>query len=178
MRVNSTLIASLQGSVTGGQELEVPEILLPVIELPLPLAGISVPTVDLRNVPHSIHVTSAINQGASASVSPVTLAVLDRGVYRFKGMLIASFFGMAATSADSFGAALQLVTPGGSVAVNLAVTPLMDTALTGISPAPVPFDYLYQIVQPGWLLRHTTFHNTGVGQSIGLETTVQISRLL
>lgn len=183
MRVNSTLIASLQGSVTGGQELEVPEALLPVIALPLPLQGMQnvlpVGGVELRNVPGSTHVYTILNQGINQATSfTQVLATLDRGVYQIKGNMLSVFLGFTPSSADPFGCILQLIPPGGAGGVVMGITPMHNPAASASSAIPVPFDFLYQITQPGWQLKFDTFHATGAAQSIGAFITAQINRML
>jgi hypothetical protein len=179
MKVNSTLIASLQGSVTGGQELEVPDALLPVIALPLPLAGVqqAVP-VELRNVPNSIHLFNVINQAINSGITTNQLATLDRGIYRITGQMMAAFLGFTLTAADPFGCVLQLLAPGGASAITIAVTPQHNPAASASPTLIVPFDYTYQLTQPGFVLQWSTFHNTGAAQTIGAAVSVQVNRLM
>lgn len=177
MQFASTLPASIQGTSLGGTDLEVPPVLvLTCDKLPLPLMSTPVNTfVDLRGTQSSAIVIQTINQPASTGILNATLCTFDKGLYRLTGTLYALFLGgLADSSADPTGAVLQLVNP----AQTTAFTIMFTGAKAATSPAVNPFDYTLQFNQTGWLAQISTFHNTGVGQSIGVSCSLYAQRLM
>lgn len=174
---NSTLIASLQGTLTGGQEIDIPAMLLPTIEVGLPLAATpNGSQIDLRNGQNSIWATAAINQGNSSALQVANLAILDRGIYRLSGWLYAVFTGgFADSSADPAGAVLLLVNPPQTQSQLFAFTG------TKASANVVPIQILPSVIQfpqSGWVIQASTNHATGAAQTIGLEVALFIEKLI
>lgn len=128
---------------------------------------------DLRNGIGSYLWAPVINQGASTGPQSANRVILDRGIYRISGSILSTnFVGPAASSASIKCARIALFEPNQNFASDIAHTPLEPSV-----PHQAFFDLTIQLLTKGWLLSVETFVTTGVGQSIGVEAAVYISKL-
>ena len=174
---SSQLIASLQGSLGTGQELTIPELAVATLSVGLPIQSTPSGTfVDLRNVQASAHCYQGLNQGNSSGILQATVAILDRGIYRLSGELLAVFTGaFTDTSADPYGVVLQLINPQGTFAQTICQT--ANKPATGSQRSQFGA-FTYQFNQVGWTVSLSTFHSTGAAQTIGCTASVFVERLL
>lgn len=184
MQTSSVLISALQASLGTGQELTIPEIVVPTLDhLALPIAAFpNVAGQSLIGVQNSVHAFGTINQGNSAGATGFILATLDRGIYRLSGTLYGIFVGAgwANSSADPDGVRVLLTNPQGTQAAAIAFTGTkLDPAGLALRIDPIPFGpFTYQFLQPGWVLSFNTFHATGAAQTIGAQASVYIEKLI
>lgn len=178
MQVNSSIVGQVQaslGQAAGG--LEMPELLLPVLALRIPVDQFSFNVApDLTSKPGSAAVTISNFQPASTAAGSVNVATLDRGLYRLRGFLVTlNISGPAPTSGNPRCAALRMFNPNpvGNGYVTLAETFLRADVAQSIS-----FDYVFHLSRAGSLIQLQNLQNTGVGEAITSECTVSIERLL
>lgn len=176
MKVNSSVITQLPMGITGGGEIDVPEIILGTFNPRMPMLAVaSNASIDLRRVEASTFASQSINQGPSTGAGgSVTLATFDKGLYHIVGGCFSNVFGgLLPSSAAPFSTQLDLLTPNGAAAGVIARVPF-----DGATPFFIPFDVTVFFTQSGWSLRLTPFISTGVGQSIAHSAWSTISRLL
>ena len=172
--VNSTLVTGLASSLSSGPGLTIPDLLLPTINLPFPLAAVATAAgMVLVNVPASAQCSSVINHGASLSGRTNLLAQLDKGLWRINGNLGAmTFGGIAPSSAAPYCAEVSLEVPGAT-----ARGPIARVGHNGVDPFRESFDIIIHLTQNTWNLYLSTTLTTGAGQSIGAWACVNVSRL-
>lgn len=173
MQFTSANIAGLVGSYSLGQGVEIPETLLPVLEIPQPLLS-NMPGVGLNliNVVGSGIVHIVINQGASSGPTSTYMMDFDRGLYRLTGRLLSTnFVGPAPSSASIRCARIALYGQNQTTAVDLAFTPLEASV-----PHEDSFDMVFHF--PRTMGCYLECIATGVGQSIGVEATLYARKLL
>lgn len=176
--VNSILTGQLQASLgpSLGGGIEVPDALLPVIELPLPLAQI-LPNpsaiLDFSQIQQSYLWSPVVNQGASSG--PTQRAILlSKGIWRISGQIMSiNFAGPAASSASIKAARIALYEPTQASAADIASTPLEPSV-----PHIARFDLTLHLSKDFWMLAVETFVASGVGQSLGVEGAVYVERLI
>lgn len=176
MDINSTLVTGLAASISPGSGLTVPEMCLPIISLPVPVAAVAAAgSINMSGTGLSVLASRSVNQGASTGASNTTMINFDKGVYRFVGMLGAVVLGgLVPSSAAPVAAQAGFYTPGD--------TAFCAVAQVGFDGAGTPmqdkFDVTVQFTQNGWSFRIVNPISTGVGQSIGVYCTCYMSRLL
>lgn len=176
MDINSTLVTSLPSSISPGSGLSIPEICLPIISIPLPVAAVATAgTINMSGTGRSVLASRNVNQGASTGASNTTVIIFDKGVYRFVGMLGAVVLGgLAPSSAAPVAAQAGFYTPG-----DTAFCPVSQVGYDGAgTPFQDKFDVTVQFTQNGWSFRIVNPISTGVGQSIGVYCTCYMSQLL
>lgn len=178
MNFSSSLPAGLQGVSIGGTDLEVPPLLMLTASLGLPLAAVpNGVAIDIRQGQSSVLAVGSINQAASLGAITQDMVTLDRGVYRVTGFILAGFFGGGPvdSAADPTGARLMLRNPQSTQSQTIAWTGAKGNA----NYFPIPFGpFTFQLNQAGWTLALTTDHNTGVGQTIGVQANCYVEKLI
>ena len=177
MRAASPILAFLQSTLGTGDEIEIPDAaLLTLDKLPFPVGtGSPLLSQDLRGRFGSFLLASAINQGASSGPTTNLICTFDRGVYKITASMMAvTFVGPAASSA-SIKAARTFIQPD-------TATFASDIMQIGLVPLTTAlFDRTEVIVQfpkSGWTMSMATAVASGVGQSMGVEGSFYISRLI
>lgn len=177
MNVSSILVTGLAQSLSPGEGLVVPEVLVPVIELPLGLQAVSTTTqLNLTGVYGSAICSRVANIGNSSGVQSFALATLDKAIYKIRGNFAgAAYGGVVPSSASPFFAVMQLLSPGGGFAQTIANLPIHPTA--GV-PVQERFEFIVQLTQSGWVLRMASFIATGAAESLGFWANASIERLV
>lgn len=177
MRLSSALVTSLAQSISPGEGLEVPELLLPTIELPLPLAatGASGLLQDLRNGVSSAGGVGTVNQPINTAATTVDVFILGKGLWRFTGQLVSLTSAILGTPAGPFVGFASLIVPGGAGGFFLALT---GTTVSAGDMKSQSFDVTVNLTQDGWVFRTGSFLNTGPAQTIGTSCSVLASRLI
>jgi len=172
----SILTKTLPQSISLGPGVEIPDIILPVMQVPFPLNMMVATTTDLRDRVGSFLNSQAINQGNSSSATSVVFFTLDKGIYRVQGSTFGTCFGaVAASSASPLLGRVFMSSPGGAAGANLAFIPIGPV---GVPSQVATFDLVLNFSQSGYTISLGTFISTGVGDSIGLYGACQVSKLL
>lgn len=174
MEIESSLVNLLALARPLGPGLEVPNAMLPIISLPMPMTiTASSVTEDLRGKTGSVMLVGGINHGASTAPQSTQLATFDRGIYRIQGTILSTnFSGPAASSASpncSRGVIYSVGTGGGTLAY---------TQLQASVPQRAYFDVTLHFPKPDAELWLETMVTTGVGETIGANMIVYVSQLM
>jgi len=177
MRAASPILAFLQSTLGTGDEIEIPDAaLLTLDKLPFPVGtGSPLLSQDLRGRFGSFLLASAINQGASSGPTSNLICTFDRGVYRIvASMMVIVFVGPPASSASIKAARCYIKPDTATFAADI-----MQTSLVPVNAEQYDrTDITIQFPRSGWTLNLDTAVASGVGQSMGVEGTFYIQRLI
>jgi hypothetical protein len=176
MRAASPILAFLQSTLGTGDEIEVPDAALITLDkLPFPInTGSPLLSQDLRGRFGSFLLASAINQGASSGPTSNLVCTFDRGIYRIVASVVCVLLvGPAASSASMKSARVYIKPDTATFAADI-----MQTGIVVGTPQYDRTDIVVQLPKSGWTLQMDTAIASGVGQSMGVEGTFYISRLL
>lgn len=176
MQVSSPLLALLQSSLGTGSELEIPDASLLVVDkLPMPLGtGSPIQSQDLRGKYGSFLQGAVINQGASSGPTTFLVCTFDRGVYKITAsMMSVTLSGPTPSSGSIKAARCYIQPPSATFAADIMQTYL----LTGEGNKDRT-ELVIQFPLAGFTMTVATAVASGVGQSMGVEATFYISRVL
>lgn len=174
MQFGSALPASLQSSLIAGGALEIPPVLIPALEVPLPIMA-SLPSpaggVNAIGVEGSFIATQSINIAASSGAGTTIIITCDRGVYHFRASIYCLVLGATLSAAAPYRVRLGMLNPEG--------TAFGTWRAQGFnSDFGEMQDYgIYQFQKPGWRIAIAN-ENTGVGETIGAIASVYACKLL